>query len=101
MTYEPERRPEVANLIRIYAALDGRTTDEVVADYADAPFTTEKTRLTDLAVEKLGPIAEEMKRLMADPAEIDRILAKGADRARAIADPVVAEVRETIGLLRP
>ncbi|WP_372054886.1 tryptophan--tRNA ligase [Tistrella mobilis] len=101
VTYEPERRPEVANLIRIYAALDGRTTDEVVADYADAPFTTVKTRLTDLAVEKLGPIAEEMKRLMADPAEIDRILAKGADRARAIADPVVAEVRETIGLLRP
>ncbi|WP_449221793.1 tryptophan--tRNA ligase [Tistrella mobilis] len=101
VTYEPERRPEVANLIRIYAALDGRTTDEVVADYADAPFTTVKTRLTDLAVEKLGPIAEEMKRLMADPAEIDRILAKGADRARAIADPVVAEVRETMGLLRP
>ena len=101
VTYEPERRPEVANLIRIYAALDGRTTDQVVADYADAPFTTVKTRLTDLAVEKLGPIAEEMKRLMADPAEIDRILAKGADRARAIADPVVAEVRETIGLLRP
>ncbi|GGB55027.1 tryptophan--tRNA ligase [Tistrella bauzanensis] len=101
VTYEPERRPEVANLIRIYAALDGRTTDAVVAEYADAPFTDVKAKLTDLAVEKLGPIAERMKQLMAEPAEIDRILARGAERARAIAEPVLDEVRQTMGLLRP
>jgi len=62
-------------------------------------FSQFKARLTDVATGVLGPINAEMARLMADPAEIDRILAKGAEMARSIADPVLAEVYAAVGFL--
>ncbi|MEC8792687.1 MAG: tryptophan--tRNA ligase, partial [Pseudomonadota bacterium] len=58
-----------------------------------------KPALTDLAVSQLGPIGAEMTRLMADSAEIDRILKDGARRAEAIAQPIIAEVKEIVGFL--
>ena len=74
-------RPEARNLVNIYAALAGHTVDQVVRDFAGAQFGTFKPALADLAVAKLSPITSEMNRLMADPAEIDRILGDGAERA--------------------
>ena len=56
--------------------------------------------LADLAVAKLSPISDEMKRLMDDPAEIDRKLAQGAEKARAIAAPILAKTYDIVGLLR-
>ena len=56
--------------------------------------------MTEVAVEKLGPIRAEIVRLMADPAEIDRILADGSRRARAIAAPIFAEVKDVVGFVR-
>ncbi len=66
-------------------------------EFAGQGFGAFKPRLADLAVEKLGPVGEEMRRLMADPAEIDRILGDGAERARAAAAPTLAEVKKIVG----
>lgn len=93
-------RPEARNLVDIYAALSETTPDAVIADYAGAGWGRFKPALADLAVAKLAPISDEMTRLMDDPAEIDRILADGADRARAIAAPILAQTYEIVGLLR-
>jgi tryptophanyl-tRNA synthetase len=71
----------------------------VIADFAGKQFSDFKIALADLAVEKLTPIAEQMRRLLADPAELDRILAAGAARARAIAGPVLAETKKLVGFL--
>jgi tryptophanyl-tRNA synthetase len=94
-------RPEAANLIGIYAALADRTVEDVLARFGGAQFSAFKQELADLALDKLGPIQDEMRMLMADPGHVDRILARGAERARAIAGPVLAEVRKIVGFLRP
>jgi tryptophanyl-tRNA synthetase len=93
-------RPDARNLVNIYAALADMTPSQVVADHAGAQFGTFKPALADLAVAKLSPITTEMTRLMKDPAEIDRILGKGADRAEAIARPIVDQVYEITGMIR-
>lgn len=93
-------RPEARNLVNIYAALAGHSVDQVVRDFAGAQFGTFKPALADLAVAKLSPITTEMNRLMADPAEIDRILADGADRADAIAQPILAKTKDIVGMIR-
>ncbi len=93
-------RPEARNLVNIYAALAGHTVEQVVRDFAGAQFGTFKPALADLAVAKLSPITTEMNRLMADPAEIDRILANGAERADAIARPILEQVYDITGMIR-
>jgi tryptophanyl-tRNA synthetase len=93
-------RPEADNLVGIYAALDGRAKADVLAEFGNAQFSTFKKALAELAAARLGPMAAETKRLMADQAEIDRILADGAARARAIAAPVLAKVKDIVGLIR-
>lgn len=90
-------RPEAANLINMYAALDNRTVDDVVSEFSGQGFGAFKPKLADLMVAKLGPISAEATRLMGDPAELDRILALGADKANAIAEPVLAEAYEAVG----
>ena len=93
-------RPEAKNLVNIYAALSGMTPEAVVAEFAGAQFGTFKPKLAELAVAKLSPITTEMNRLMKDPAEIDRILGQGAERADAIARPILAEVKDIVGMIR-
>ncbi len=93
-------RPEARNLVNIYAALADMSPDQVVTQFAGAQFGTFKPALVDLSVAKLGPITAEMIRLMKDPAEIDRILGTGADRADAIARPIVDQVYEITGMIR-
>ena len=93
-------RPDARNLVNIYAALAGHTVDQVIADFAGAQFGTFKPALADLAVANLAPITTEMNRLMKDPAEIDRILGQGAERAEAIARPIVDQVYDIVGMIR-
>jgi tryptophanyl-tRNA synthetase len=93
-------RPEASNLVGIYAALAGTSAEAVVAEYAGKGFGTFKPALAELAVSHLTPITAEMTRLMADPAEIDRVLGDGANRAAAIADPILAETYDKVGFLR-
>jgi tryptophanyl-tRNA synthetase len=91
-------RPEVENLVGIYAAMTGETASEVLSRFAGKGFGVFKPALADALVARLAPISADMRRLMADPAEIDAILADGAERARAIAEPVMAETRRIVGL---
>ena len=93
-------RPEARNLVDIYAALAEITPAEVIAQYPGAGWGAFKPALADLAVEKLAPISTEMARLMADPAEIDRTLAAGAQKARTIAAPILAKTYDIVGMLR-
>ncbi len=93
-------RPEAANLVNIYAALADITPQAVIEQFAGQGFGAFKPALADLAVARLAPISTEMTRLMADPAEIDRILGDGANRADAIAAPILARVHEITGMIR-
>ncbi|TQS73767.1 tryptophan--tRNA ligase [Rhodobacteraceae bacterium] len=93
-------RPEARNLVNIYAALSEQTSAQVVTEFAGKGFGDFKPALADLAVAKLAPISDEMKRLMSDVTEIDRILGKGADRAEAIARPVVEKTYDIMGMVR-
>ena len=101
VTYEPDRRPEASNLVAIYAALAGGGRQAVLDEFAGARFSDFKRRLTELAVETLGPVGEGMSRLLADPAEVDAVLRDGALRAHAIADPILARAEEIVGFLDP
>lgn len=94
-----EGRPEADNLVGIYAALSGVSKAQVLAQFGGGTFSTFKTALRDLCVAKLGPIGGEMRRLVADPAEMDRILANGAARARAIAAPIYRETKKIVGFI--
>ena len=93
-------RPEARNLVNIYAALSGETPDALLARFEGQGFGTFKPALADLAVSVLEPITRRMNELMGDPAEIDRILLAGAEKADAIASPIVAEAREIMGMIR-
>jgi tryptophanyl-tRNA synthetase len=94
-------RPEAYNLLAIYAALSQKPVEAVLEEFAGTQFSHFKGALTDLAVAVLGPIGAEMQRLCADPAEVDAVLRDGAERARAIAEPVLDEVYDVVGFLRP
>jgi tryptophanyl-tRNA synthetase len=96
-----ERRPEADNLIGIYAALSGLTREDALARFDGGNFSQFKEALSELSVEILGKIGGEMRRLMADPDYIDGILHRGAERASAIATPVLREAQAICGLLRP
>ena len=96
-----ERRPEADNLIGIYAALSGLSREDALARFAGRNFSYFKEALSEIAVEVLGRIGREMSRLMADPGYIDVVLRRGAERAGAIAYPVLREAQAISGLLRP
>ncbi|MCE0504435.1 tryptophan--tRNA ligase [Roseivivax sp. GX 12232] len=93
-------RPEARNLVNIYAALSDQTVAEVLAEHGGQQFSAFKPALSELAVEKLAPISTEMARLMEEPGEIDAILARGAERARERAEPVLKKTYEIIGMVR-
>ncbi|GAA2883567.1 tryptophanyl-tRNA synthetase [Aminobacter niigataensis] len=94
-----KERPEAENLVGIYAGLADMTKEEVLRQFSGQQFSVFKPALADLAVEKLAPIAGEMRRLMADPGHIDAVLRDGGDRARVIAEKTMKDVRNIIGLL--
>jgi tryptophanyl-tRNA synthetase len=96
-----EGRPEAANLVGIYAALSGTDVAAVLGEFGGQGFGTFKPALADLAVEKLSPIQDEMRRLMAEPDSVDQVLRRGAERAREVARPILAEIKRTVGFLEP
>ena len=95
-----EDRPEARNLVNIYAALSDQSVDQVLADAGGKQFGEFKPMLADLAVAKLAPISSEMARLMNDPAEIDKILARGAVQAREITVPILQKAYDIVGMVR-
>lgn len=94
-----ESRPEADNLVGIYAALKNATKLDVLREFGGSQFSTFKKALADVAVARLTPVNAEMRRLVSDPAEIDRILKDGSERARAIAEPILAETKRLVGFI--
>ncbi len=97
---ELNARPEADNLLTIYAALTDVPKAAAVTRFAGAQFSVLKNELADAAIAALGPIAGRMNALMSDPDSLDAILRDGAEKARAIAMPVLAEAKEIVGFLR-
>jgi tryptophanyl-tRNA synthetase len=95
---ELEKRPEADNLVTIYAALSDRPRADVLKEHAGSQFSKFKPALTELAVAKLAPITEKMRQLMKDPAEIDKILIRGAEHANALAGKHLREIKDIVGL---
>ncbi|MCX8667144.1 tryptophan--tRNA ligase [Acetobacteraceae bacterium B3987] len=95
-----EGRPEARNLLTIYAAMSNRTLADVLTQFAGQGFGTFKQALADLLVETLAPVADETRRLMDDKAHLMQVLRQGAERARAVSEPIVSEAEKLVGFLR-
>jgi tryptophanyl-tRNA synthetase len=95
-----EPRPEADNLVGIYAALAETSKAAVLTQFGGGNFSTFKSALVDLSVAKLGPIGAEMKRLVADVAYIDAVLADGAARAQLQAAETMKAVKDIVGFIR-
>jgi tryptophanyl-tRNA synthetase len=95
-----EARPEADNLVGIFAALAGRSKQEVLRDFGGGQFSSFKNALVELCVTRLAPIATEMKRLTADPAHVDAILIDGAERAGKIAHETMQKTKDIVGFVR-
>lgn len=96
-----EGRPEAANLMGLYAALAEISMDDVCARFGGGGFSAFKQELVELAIAKLSPIQDEMRRLMNDPAHIDQVLREGGEKARAISAPILRQIQDIVGLLKP
>lgn len=94
-----KERAEADNLVGLYAAMTETSKEAVLRDFGGAQFSVFKPALAELTVEKIAPIADEMRRLSADPGAVDQILADGSERAAAIAEKVMAEVADIVGFI--
>ena len=97
--YDPEHKPGISNLLVIHSVLSGTPVEEVAASFEGRGYGDLKKEVADVVVERLTPFQERMTELLDDPAELDRILADGADRAREVAQATMARVRAAAGLL--
>lgn len=100
LSWEPEKRPEAANLINLFAAFTGESKEAITERYAAAGFAPFKKDLADAAVAHLSPITARMRELLADPAYIDSVLKRGAEQAGEMGGKVLDEVKDRIGFLR-
>ena len=96
---ELSTRPEALNLINIYSSLSNQSIDLTLSQFCGKGFAFFKPKLIDLAIETLNPISYEMRKLLNDPKEIDKILKNGAEDARKIAEPVLKQVKELVGFV--
>jgi len=97
--FDEENKPGVTNLLRIYAALSGSTVAELEERYTGSGYGTFKKDLAEVVVGALTPIRERTEKMLADEAELDRLLAEGAARARAVASETMRQVRDRVGFL--
>jgi tryptophanyl-tRNA synthetase len=97
---ELERRPEAANLVGIYATVTDETVEQVLGRFGGQGFGALKPALGDALVAMLSPLRARLNEFRQDPAELDRILAAGADRASKLAAPTLVEAYRAVGLAR-
>ena len=97
--FDPAGKPGVSNLMRILGALSGRSIEVIEADYEGRGYGDLKKEVAEVVVETATPYRNRTLELMADPAELDRILAQGADRARQVASATLARVYDRVGFL--
>ncbi|BAJ28864.1 MULTISPECIES: tryptophan--tRNA ligase [Kitasatospora] len=101
VSYDEAAKPGVSNLLRIHSALSGRSVDELVAHFEGKMYGALKTELADLFTEWVTPFQARTQQYLDDPAELDRVLALGAEKARAVAAETLAEVYDRVGFLAP
>lgn len=94
-----EGRPEVENLVEIYAVLSGITTQDVLTQFNEQQFSPFKNALADLLVAKITPIGNRMKELLGDQGELLNILGKGRDKAAIIANKTLSEAKKAMGFV--
>ncbi|QYN34954.1 tryptophan--tRNA ligase [Pseudonocardia sp. DSM 110487] len=99
--FDPEAKPGISNLLTIYSALTDRKISEIEADYAGKGYGDLKKDLAELVAQFVEPLRERVRTYRDDPAELDRVLARGATRAREIASATLTVVHERIGFLPP
>jgi tryptophanyl-tRNA synthetase len=97
--HDRAEKPGVSNLLEILAAATGRGVDELAAEYDGHGYGTFKTAVAEAVVELLGPVQQRYRELLDDPAEVERVLAVGADKARATAAPTLERAKQAMGLL--
>jgi tryptophanyl-tRNA synthetase len=97
--YDVDTKPGVSNLLVIHSVLSGTPVEELVASFAGRGYGDLKKEVAEVVVERLLPFQQRMAELLDDPAELDRILADGAERAREVAVTTMARVRDRVGLL--
>src|SRR6185295_14030083 len=93
-------RPEAKNLVGIYGAVTGESVEQVLARFAGQGFGAFKPALADAIIALLSPLRSRLEEFRRDPAELDKILADGAERASAMAAPTLAAAYEAVGLTR-
>ena len=98
--YDPEAKPGISGLLGLYATIEQTSVDAVVAQFEGQQYGHLKVALADLVADLVGTFGERTRSYLDDPAELDRILARGAARAREVAGPVVADVYDKVGLVR-
>ena len=96
---ELKDRPEAHNLLSIYSSLSDQTLEKVLKEFSGKGFSYFKPKLIDLAVETLNPISLEMRNLLKDTNQIDKILKNGAQKAREIAKPVLKDIKNLVGFV--
>ncbi|MFG1941850.1 tryptophan--tRNA ligase [Nonomuraea sp. NPDC048826] len=97
--FDEDTKPGISNLLRIQSALTGTPIPDLVARYAGQGYGTFKKEVAEAVVEAFAPIRERTEKLLGDETELDRMLAVGAERARAVARRTMAEVRDRVGFL--
>jgi tryptophanyl-tRNA synthetase len=99
--YDVERKPGISNLLVIYSALSGRTVTAIEADYEGKGYGDFKKDLAEVLAEFLTPVQAAVAGYLDDPAELDKVLAGGTERARAVASQTLRTAYERIGFLAP
>lgn len=99
--YDPENKPGVSNLLTIYSALSGRDIDDIVAQYEGHGYGDLKKDLAEVVVEFITPIQVRTNEYLDDPAQLDKVLAIGAEKARSVAARTLATVYDRVGFLKP
>lgn len=99
LSYEPDNRPEIANLINIFSSFANLSKDEILAQYQAAPFSTFKKDLAELIISYLAPLQQEYRKLTQDMSYVEKILSRGADKARAKAAITCSELKREFGLV--
>ncbi|WP_436492260.1 tryptophan--tRNA ligase [Actinokineospora sp. HUAS TT18] len=101
VVFDPENKPGVSNLLSIYSALTGQTIAELQAAYDGKGYGDLKKDLGDVVADFVTPVRDQVKSYLDDPAELDKVLARGAERAREVASATLARVYDKIGFLLP
>ena len=101
IVYDPEKKPGVSNLLAILSAFTGRTAKELQGDYDGKGYGDLKKDVAEALVEFVTPVQARVKSYLDDPAELDKILARGAEQARAVASRTLARAYDKLGFLAP